>query len=124
MSCPFCARIVAGQIEARNTVAAAFPDGFPVSRGHTLVVPLRHEPDFFRLTQAEQDGTWQLVREVRDRLQRTLSPDGFNVGINVGRAAGQTVLHAHVHLISRYTGDMADPRGGIRWILPEKARYW
>ncbi|MEO6058164.1 MAG: HIT family protein [Gemmatimonadales bacterium] len=124
MTCPFCARLAATGAEDRNDVAAAFPDGYPVSPGHTLIAPLRHESDFFDLTDAEQDGMWRLLRQVRERLQRALSPDGFNVGINVDEAGGQTVLHAHIHVIPRYAGDAADPRGGIRWVLPGKARYW
>jgi diadenosine tetraphosphate (Ap4A) HIT family hydrolase len=124
VTCPFCARIAAGDAEERNDSALAFPDGFPLSPGHTLIVPLRHEPDFWQLSGVEQEGMWRLVRQVRERLQRTLSPDGFNVGINAGEAAGQTVPHAHIHLIPRYGGDILDPRGGIRWVLPEKARYW
>jgi diadenosine tetraphosphate (Ap4A) HIT family hydrolase len=124
MPCPFCDRIHNRSTDERNEFAAAFPDGYQVSRGHTLVVPLRHEPAFFSLTREEQEGMWSLVRTVRDRLQRSLSPDGFNIGINAGTAAGQTVTHAHIHVIPRYLHDVPDPRGGIRWVLPDRARYW
>jgi diadenosine tetraphosphate (Ap4A) HIT family hydrolase len=103
--------------------AAVFEDGFPISPGHTLVVPRRHEEDF-KLTAEEQSDLWSLVAVVRERLQGSLHPDGFNVGSNDGRAAGQTVSHAHVHVIPRFDGDLPDPRGGVRWVLPGKAKYW
>ena len=124
MNCPFCDRITQGELTARNEVAAAFFDAFPVSSGHSLIVPLRHEIDFFHLTGAEQAGMWRLLAEIREGLQERLSPAGFNVGINVGAAAGQTVPHTHIHLIPRYTADVPDPRGGVRWVIPDKARYW
>ena len=106
--------------------AAALRDGFPVSDGHTLVLPRRHVQSVFELAGEEQQEVWSLVAEVRDRLRSTLGsvPDGFNVGPNDGVQAGQTVMHAHVHVIPRYKGDMPDPRGGIRWVLPRKANYW
>ncbi len=122
--CPFCDRIAAGKVEAESRLAVAFPDGFPVSNGHFLVVPRRHEADFFALTQAEQEDMLAVAREVESLLRSKHSPAGFNVGINVGTAAGQTVGHAHLHLIPRYNGDVADPRGGIRWVIPTKAPYW
>ena len=122
--CPFCERISAGAVERRTASAVSFPDGFPVSPGHTLVVPIRHEASFFALTQDDQDDLWRLACEVRDDLTRRLSPDGFNLGINDGAAAGQTVAHAHLHVIPRFLGDVPDPRGGIRWVLPGTAAYW
>jgi len=124
MGCVFCDRLAAGDLEAENELAAAFPDAFPLTRGHTLVVPRRHEADYFALTAAEQTAMWRLVNAVRARLERELHPDGYNLGVNVSQAAGQTVDHVHIHLIPRYAGDADDPRGGIRWILPAKARYW
>ena len=124
MACIFCDRLAAGDLAAENELAAAFPDAFPLTRGHTLVVPRRHEADYFALTPAEQTAMWRLVNTVRARIERELHPDGYNVGVNVGQAAGQTVGHAHIHLIPRYAGDVEDPRGGIRWIIPAKARYW
>ncbi len=107
-----------------NELAAAFPDGFPLTPGHTLVVPRRHEADYFALTVPEQTAMWGLVRLARKRLQRGQTPDGWNLGINVGAAGGQTVGHTHIHLIPRYAGDVDDPRGGIRWLIPARARYW
>ena len=124
MGCVFCDRLAAGDLEAENELAAAFPDAFPLTRGHTLVVPRRHAADYFGLTPAEQTAMWRLVNTVRARIERELHPDGHNLGVNVGQAAGQTVGHVHIHLIPRYAGDVDDPRGGIRWIIPAKAPYW
>lgn len=109
---------------ARAEHAVAFHDAYPVSPGHALVVPRRHEPDYFALRAEERLALWSLVEEVRDRLEEIHSPAAYNIGVNAGRAAGQTVAHAHVHVIPRYEGDMEDPRGGIRHVIPEKAAYW
>ena len=124
MGCVFCDRLAAGDLEAENELAAAFPDAFPLTRGHTLVVPRRHEAKYFALSAAEQTAMWRLVNTVRARVEGELHPDGYNLGVNVGQAAGQTVGHVHIHLIPRYAGDVDDPRGGIRWIIPARARYW
>jgi len=104
--------------------ALAFLDGFPVAEGHTLLVPRRVVASLEELTAEEDAELWQAVRIVRGLLQERYNPDGFNIGINEGAAAGQTIAHAHIHIIPRYKGDRPDPRGGIRWIFPEKARYW
>lgn len=124
MTCVFCARIAAGELVAENGSAVAFADTFPLSRGHCLIVPRRHESNFFSLTPAEQAATWALLAPTRQYVERDGRPDGYNIGVNVGEAAGQTVAHAHVHLIPRYRGDVADPRGGVRWVLPARAPYW
>jgi predicted RNase H-like nuclease/diadenosine tetraphosphate (Ap4A) HIT family hydrolase len=122
--CPFCSRIASGQVTAESEHAVAFPDGFPVSRGHALVVPRRHVASVCELTEAEQADLWRLAARVRARLAAELAPAGFNIGLNDGAAAGQTVPHAHAHVIPRYDGDVPDPRGGVRWVIPEKAPYW
>lgn len=122
--CPFCARISAGQVTHQNDLAVAFPDGFPVSEGHALVVPRQHEADFFALAPAVQEAMLALLRQLQADVAGQLKPDGFNVGINVGAAAGQTVGHVHLHLMPRYAGDVEDPRGGVRWVIPAKAPYW
>jgi len=124
MPCPFCDRISSGPLDAENELAVAFADAFPLSPGHMLIIPRRHVEDYFALDEAEQAAIWQLVSQVRTRLDAERHPDGYNLGVNVGEAAGQTVAHAHVHLIPRYEGDVPDPRGGIRWLLAEKAKYW
>jgi diadenosine tetraphosphate (Ap4A) HIT family hydrolase len=122
--CVFCRRVASGPLLAYSEHAAAFPDRHPVSPGHVLVVPRRHVEDVFRLAEEEQTDLWRLLARMRSACLAERSPDGFNVGINVGKAAGQTVLHAHVHLIPRYAGDAPDPRGGVRWVMPDRAPYW
>ena len=121
--CPFCV-ISRETVIAQSRYAVAIPDHYPVNRGHTLVVPKAHVKSMFDLDNEAQADLWRLVARVRDELQSRLNPDGFNIGLNEGRAAGQTVEHAHVHVIPRFDGDVADPRGGIRWVLPECAAYW
>lgn len=102
----------------------AFSDRYPVSEGHALVVPVRPVPSLYDLDPQVQAEVWDMVRRVRLYLEERYQPAGFNIGINDGRAAGQTIAHAHVHVIPRYARDVADPRGGIRWVIPEKAKYW
>lgn len=121
--CPFCHKRDA-EIRHQNAVGFAFLDSFPISNGHTLVLPRMHVASLFDLPAEEQAALWQLVLEVRQQLQMEFQPAGFNIGVNDGQAAGQTVEHAHIHVIPRYNGDVADPRGGVRWIIPDKARYW
>lgn len=123
--CPFCERISSrDDIYATTEFAVAFPDGFPVSDGHTLVVPKRHVARAEKLERAEWAGLFDLVREVSRELASLPGVEGVNVGVNSGEVAGQTVTHAHVHVIPRRPGDVEDPRGGIRWVIPDKARYW
>jgi diadenosine tetraphosphate (Ap4A) HIT family hydrolase len=121
--CPFCL-IERDRISLETGDAIAFPDTFPVSSGHTLVVPRRHVASLYELSPSEQSEVWNLVYEIRDRVSEGLAPDAFNIGINDGRAAGQTIMHAHVHVIPRWLGDVNDPRGGIRWVIADKAAYW
>jgi diadenosine tetraphosphate (Ap4A) HIT family hydrolase len=102
----------------------AFYDAYPVSPGHTLVVPAEFVASIFDLPEERQADLWEVVAEVREILRQRHQPDGFTVGINDGPAAGQTIHHAHIHIIPRYKGDVPDPRGGIRWVIPEKAIYW
>jgi len=99
-------------------------DGYPVSRGHTLIIPKRHVGSFFELETKEREDILSMLDEAKTRLDASYAPDGYNIGINDGPAAGQTVPHLHIHLIPRYEGDQGDPRGGVRWIFPEKADYW
>ncbi len=121
-TCPFCA-IPSERILLANDCALALLDGHPLSEGHTLVVPRAHLASVFELPPAGQQALWALVAQVRQRLLRA-GADAINVGINDGVAAGQTVMHGHVHLVPRRQGDVPDPRGGIRWIFPDKAPYW
>lgn len=125
-SCPFCA--VAETPEKgsmpSNTLAHIRLDGFPVSKGHLLIIPNRHAAYWFDLTPDEQQAIMELVEQGKQWLEERYRPDGYNIGMNCGLAAGQTVLHMHCHLIPRYAGDQQDPRGGVRWVIPEKADYW
>ena len=121
--CPFC-NLSQERIVAVSEHMRAIRDAFPVSPGHTLLLPRRHVGSLFDLTVVEWVELGQLLARVRTALQAEFRPDGFNVGVNEGAAAGQTVPHLHVHLIPRYRGDRPDPRGGIRWIFPDKVRYW
>lgn len=121
--CPFCT-LDPSRIILSNDYAVAIRDGFPVSEGHTLIIPKRHIDSLFEATAEEQAALFELLGQTRQQLLDELSPNGFNIGINDGAAAGQTVMHLHIHLIPRYVGDQPDPRGGVRWIFPDKAAYW
>ena len=111
---------------ASNELAFAVWDGFPVSPGHALVVTRRVVRDWFEAAADEQQALMELVTRVKEILDATLErkPDGYNVGFNCGEAAGQTVMHLHVHVIPRYSGDVEDPRGGVRHVIPAKANYF
>ncbi len=121
--CPFC-ELDPGRLWLENDTAIALWDAFPITKGHTLVIPRRHVASIYELPPGDQAGLWAMVADARHRLGDDLHPDGFNVGLNDGAAAGQTIFHAHIHIIPRYSGDVAEPRGGVRWVIPDKARYW
>ena len=108
---------------AENEVAIAIFDAFPVNPGHALIIPKRHVADFFELSESERNACFALVAEVKSILDSMHKPDGYNVGVNVGKAAGQTVFHVHIHLIPRYAGDVSSPRGGVRGVIPSKQSY-
>ena len=107
-----------------NDLALAIRDGFPVSPGHTLIIPKRHIATFFDSTAAERLAIFDLMDEAKLELDAEFQPTAYNIGVNDGATAGQTIPHLHIHLIPRYSGDSVDPRGGVRWIFPEKAKYW
>ena len=121
--CPFCTLPKERVIDS-NPNGMVIRDGFPISPGHTLVVPNRHIGSFFELSPEERQRLLDLLDAAKLVLDSELKPDGYNIGINDGPSAGQTVPHLHIHLIPRYNGDQIDPRGGVRWIIPEKADYW
>ena len=124
--CLFCdvQRVDTERIVAENTVAFAIRDKFAVTEGHTLIIPKRHVEDYFGLVPAEVNAIDALLRQQREFLMESdKSIVGFNIGMNCGEAAGQTVLHCHVHLIPRRSGDVAKPRGGIRHVIPGKGNY-
>jgi len=111
------------EILARNELAIAVFDSYPVSPGHSLIVPLRHAATIWDLGAEEFDACFRLVRELKPLLEARFRPDAFNVGVNCGEAAGQSVWHAHIHVIPRFKGDNPNPRGGVRNVIPLKARY-
>ena len=121
--CPFC-NIAPGQIIVEHSLAVAKHDGYPLTKGHTLIIPRRHVASFFECTAEERQVMLELLDEAKAVLDKAHAPDGYNIGLNNGAAAGQTVMHVHMHLIPRYAGDTSDPRGGVRWIFPDKAKYW
>jgi diadenosine tetraphosphate (Ap4A) HIT family hydrolase len=112
-----------GRLLVENELAIALADAFPVSPGHTLVISRRHVSDFFDLTAAEVAAVCELLFRMRSRVAAEHDPAGFNIAVNVGTAAGQTVMHVYVHLIPRYPGDVPDPAGGIRNLIPGMGRY-
>ena len=111
------------EILAENAHALAFFDSYPVSRGHALVVPKRHALTVFELADEEYADCFRLVLPLKELLRARFAPDGFNVGANCGAAAGQSVWHAHIHVIPRYAGDVPNPRGGVRGVIPHKSSY-
>jgi diadenosine tetraphosphate (Ap4A) HIT family hydrolase len=121
--CPFCA-LPHERIIDSNDLALVIRDGYPVSPGHALVIPKRHIGSWFEITHEEQSAMLNLLERTKAGLEEEFKPDGYNIGINDGPTAGQTVPHLHMHLIPRYKDDLEDPRGGVRWIIPEKAKYW
>jgi diadenosine tetraphosphate (Ap4A) HIT family hydrolase len=121
--CPFC-NPDPSSVRDSNAACLAIRDGFPVSPGHTLLIPKRHAGSFFDLTGEERKALLDLLDAVKRALDSEYHPNGYNIGVNDGPAAGQTVPHVHVHLIPRYKGDCEEPRGGIRWVIPERAKYW
>jgi diadenosine tetraphosphate (Ap4A) HIT family hydrolase len=121
--CLFC-DIAPGRVIAQNDLAYAIRDGFPVTPLHTLVIPVRHVADYFGLDAAELLAIDRLLHQLRaEILAKDSEVTGFNVGMNVGAVAGQTIFHCHVHLIPRRAGDVKNPRGGVRHVIPGKGFY-
>jgi diadenosine tetraphosphate (Ap4A) HIT family hydrolase len=122
MSCIFC-DIPADLIIAENQSALAILDKFPVNQGHVLVIPKRHFANFFDTTPGEIADIYELLHQAKVIIDKKYNPDGYNVGVNVGPVAGQTVMHLHFHLIPRFSGDVEKPRGGVRNIKPSLVPY-
>ena len=120
--CPFCDP-THWDIVTETEFCYSRWDKYPVSKGHILIVPQRHFSNYFDATEEELLELWEMVEDRQYILEIKFKPDGFNIGINIGEAAGQTVSHLHIHLIPRYKGDMEDPRGGVRGVIPEKQKY-
>jgi len=122
-TCPFC-QPDPNNILLECLLTYALWDNYPISTGHVLIVPKRHIPSLFNANLEEQTALLVTLDQARQHLNQAYHPDGYNIGINDGKTAGQTIPHLHIHLIPRYQGDCQDPRGGIRWLFPEKAKYW
>lgn len=120
VACPFCSP---ADTVLENERALAIYDRFPVSTGHLLIIPRRHFPDFFQSEPGEVAAIFDLLRKGKDLLESLHHPDGYNVGVNIGLPSGQTIMHVHVHLIPRYAGDMEDPVGGVRGVIPAMQKY-
>jgi diadenosine tetraphosphate (Ap4A) HIT family hydrolase len=121
--CPFCT-LPTSRVVQENDAAILILDGFPISPGHSIIIPKRHIGSFFDATAPERAALLALLDKAKEIVEQTHKPAGYNIGINDGAAAGQTVPHLHIHLIPRYEGDQDDPRGGVRWVIPDKADYW
>jgi diadenosine tetraphosphate (Ap4A) HIT family hydrolase len=122
-NCPFCSSNVDREIIIEGETEFAIYDKFPVNQGHALIIPKRHVSNYFDLSNEEQNACFQLLNKVKEIVSMKFNPDGFNIGINVGEKAGQTVNHVHIHLIPRYNGDVEKPRGGVRGVIPNKQSY-
>lgn len=122
--CIFCQNFIPNKKPLfQNKLAIAYFDEFPVSKGHILIISKRHATTFFDLTKEEQISLITLLNECKEYIDKKYNPDGYNVGLNCGEFAGQSVMHVHMHLIPRYKGDVSNPRGGIRGIIPNKKNY-
>ena len=122
-NCPFCKVESEREIIASSPLSVAFFDGFPVSPVHALIIPKRHVSSFFDLSQEERQDLLNLADSVKQIVEERYHPDGYNIGVNVGEAAGQSIFHVHMHLIPRYQGDVPNPRGGVRGVIPDKQNY-
>lgn len=120
---PFFTGDIPAELIVETATTFSFYDKFPVSLGHALIVPKRLVSTYFELTLKEQMASWIVANKVKDILQKKFNPDGFNVGVNVNEAAGQTIWHSHIHIIPRYDGDVENPRGGVRGVIPNKKEY-
>lgn len=122
-SCAFCT-LPSARVIDQNATALVIRDGYPVSPGHTLLIPKRHTCSFFDLSAQERSDLLTLLDRAKLVLDTEFQAKGYNIGINDGPVAGQTVPHLHMHLIPRFEGDVPDPRGGVRWVIPDRAKYW
>jgi diadenosine tetraphosphate (Ap4A) HIT family hydrolase len=122
-NCIFC-KLREERVIGECDFTKTFIDTYPASPGHTLIVPKRHFATFFEASEDELLAIGKALQNAKIILDEEFSPDGYNIGVNNGQAAGQSVMHLHVHLIPRYNGDVEDPKDGVRWILKDKADYW
>lgn len=122
-NCPFCS-LDNSRVLYESASFLIIHDGYPISPGHTLIIPKTHIASMFELGPEQFADLHTAIHWAKMDIEREFSPDGYNLGVNDGAVAGQTVPHLHLHLIPRYQGDQPDPRGGVRWIIPDKAKYW
>jgi len=124
LNCPFCSINIEPKIIEKLGTVVAIEDKNPVTKDHILVLPIRHTPDFFSMTSEERNDADKLIRILRDRIKKAdAAVTGFNLGANCGKSAGQTIMHAHIHLIPRRNGDTPQPKGGVRGVIPGKMGY-
>lgn len=122
-SCIFCNPSKDMELIAESASVYAIYDKYPVGNGHALIIPKRHVENFFDLSLKEHAALFFVLNHIKTQLQNLFNPDGFNVGINIGEKAGQTIPHVHIHLIPRYAGDIDDPEGGARGVIPQRRKY-
>ncbi|MEH1856352.1 MAG: bifunctional class I SAM-dependent methyltransferase/HIT family protein [Nostoc sp.] len=118
--CIFCNPHKTLKLLTESATAYAIFDGYPISKGHVLIIPKRHVSNYFELPLKEQSACWLMVNKVQEILQTEFEPDGFNIGMNINRAAGQNIMHASIHIIPRYKGDTVSSKSGIRNVIPKK----
>ena len=123
MNCLFC-NLEKERIIIESDLFVVVRDRYPISKGHTLIIPKRHIDSFFKMTSKEYNALQSILIQAKKNLECEFCPDAYNIGVNDGELAGQTINHLHIHLIPRYKGDVDDPKGGVRWIFPAKADYW
>lgn len=121
--CYFCKCLKEKKIILENDLSFTIFDGYPVNKGHMLIIPKRHIKDWWETTPDEKMAIIDLLDKAKKLIDKEYKPDGYNIGMNLGKPAGQSIMHLHVHLIPRYTGDVPNPRGGVRGVIPEKQNY-
>ena len=119
--CPFCK--TDEDILFSNSLVFALFDNYPVSKGHILLITKRHFDNYFDATEDELKAIEDILKQAKEFIDNKFNPDGYNIGINCGEVAGQSIMHLHIHLIPRYKGDMENPLGGVRGVIPEKQKY-
>ncbi len=122
LSCIFC-NIEKERIKVENEAAYAIYDGFPVSKGHMLIIPKKHFSNYFEADSQTKEQLWKLIEECKEIVDNKYNPDGYNIEVSCGGAAGQAVMHLHIHLMPRYKGDSGNPRVGVRGVIPNKRIY-
>jgi diadenosine tetraphosphate (Ap4A) HIT family hydrolase len=123
LGCPFCIPTSKTELILESATVFSIYDIYPVNKGHALIIPKRHCDDYFDLSFKEQSACWFMLNAVKVILQQKYNPDGFNIGINIKRASGQTIPHVHIHIIPRFINDVEEPEGGVRCVIPDKQKY-